>query len=137
MENSRKTNADTVLPHFPGGRPQNLCEEQRAADTRTGTAAADKFFRGMTPGTEALEPVYPRASLSSTGASLQRGARLLSPRFFLLQHAAQQLSCRCTREFVYDHDFPRQFVGRNLALAEGDQLFGAESLPRLQHHECF
>jgi len=24
--NSRKTNADTVLPHFPGGGPENLCE---------------------------------------------------------------------------------------------------------------
>ena len=36
--------------------------------------------------------------------------------FFLLQYPAQQLSSRCAREFVYDHDFARQLIGRNLAL---------------------
>src|SRR5271157_3463089 len=63
--------------------------------------------------------------------------QLLSHGFFLPQHAAEQLSRGRTREFFYDHDFPGQLVGCNLALAEGDQLFAADGLARLQHDEGF
>src|SRR5271166_619010 len=63
--------------------------------------------------------------------------QLLSHGFFLPQHTAEQLSRGRTREFLYDHDFPGQLVGCNLALAERDQLFGADGLARLQHNEGF
>src|SRR5271157_98826 len=146
MENSRKTNADTVLPHFPGGGPENLCEEKRprtdvsSLRRKSISMPAPKGatdFEDVTASLKRCPDTNPTSSTRLlTGASLQRGARLLSPRFFLLQHAAKQLSCGCTREFVYDHDFPRQLVGRNLALAEGEQVLGAERFARLQHHEC-
>src|SRR5271157_555399 len=63
--------------------------------------------------------------------------QLLSHGFFLPQHTAEQLSRGRTREFLYDHDFPGQLVGCNLALAECDQLVGGDELPRLQHNEGF